>query len=124
MAELGLEITKVYPDLYSFDSKRVKCLGLIKDLLVFISQLPMKSIVMDIVVANIPHKFGMLLSWSCMKRLGGTLQMDMSYATIIVFGGEYKRLYKEVQLEFMVSDHGNPTNHLIYAVDQDLGSYI
>jgi hypothetical protein len=27
MDELGLEITKPYQDLYSFDSKRVKCLG-------------------------------------------------------------------------------------------------
>ena len=72
MDELGLEITKVYHDLYSFDSKRVKCLGVIKDLLVFLSHLPMKSIVMDIVVADISLKFGMLLSISFMKRLGGT----------------------------------------------------
>lgn len=32
MDELGLEITKVYHDIYSFDSKRVKCLGVIKDI--------------------------------------------------------------------------------------------
>jgi hypothetical protein len=34
MEELGLEITKPYQDLYSFDSKKVKCLGLIKDMVV------------------------------------------------------------------------------------------
>ena len=73
MYELGLEITKVSHDLYSFDSKRVKCLGVIKDLVVSLSQVPMKSIVMDIVMAYIPHKFGMLLSRPCMKKLGGTL---------------------------------------------------
>jgi hypothetical protein len=33
MEELGLEITKPYQDLYSFDSKKVKCLRLIKDML-------------------------------------------------------------------------------------------
>ena len=34
MERLGLEITKPYKDLYSFDSNRVKCLGLLKDLCV------------------------------------------------------------------------------------------
>jgi hypothetical protein len=34
MHELGLEITKTYHDLYSFDSRKVKCLGFIKDLVV------------------------------------------------------------------------------------------
>jgi hypothetical protein len=51
--------------------------------------------VMDIVVADVPSKFGMLLSRYWIKRLGGTLQMDISYATIPVFGGEQRRLYKE-----------------------------
>ena len=37
MESLGLEITKPYKDLYSFDSSRVKCLGLIKDLCVNLS---------------------------------------------------------------------------------------
>ena len=49
MDELGLEITKTYHDLYYFDSRKVKCLGVIKDLVVTLFQLPMKSIVMDIV---------------------------------------------------------------------------
>jgi hypothetical protein len=34
MEELGLEVTRAYHDLYSFDSKRVQCLGVIKDLVV------------------------------------------------------------------------------------------
>jgi hypothetical protein len=34
MDELGLEITKTYHDLYSFDSMKVKCLRVIKDLVV------------------------------------------------------------------------------------------
>ena len=34
MEKLGLEITKPYHDLYSFDANKVKCLGLIKDLVV------------------------------------------------------------------------------------------
>jgi ribonuclease HI len=78
--------------------------------------------VMDIVVADVPPKFGMLLSISWIKRLGGTLQMDLTYATIPVFGGEHRRLYREAQLAYIVSDEANPTNHPIYALDTDLGS--
>jgi hypothetical protein len=122
MEELGLEVTKAYHDLYSFDSRRVQCLGVIKDLVVSLFQLPMKSVVMDIVVADVPPKFGMLLSRSWIKKLGGTLQMDLTYATIPVFGGEHRRLYREAQLAYIVSDEANPTNHPIFALDTDLGS--
>ena len=62
MERLGLEITKPYKYLYSFDSSRVKCLGLIKDLCVNLAQVPVKNLVMDIVVADIPPKYDMLLS--------------------------------------------------------------
>jgi ribonuclease HI len=122
MEELGLEVTRAYHDLYSFDSRRVQCLGVIKDLVVSLFQLPMKSMVMDIVVADVPPKFGMLLSRSWIKKLGGTLQMDLTYATIPVFGGEHRRLYREAQLAYIVSDEANPTNHPIFALDTDLGS--
>jgi ribonuclease HI len=122
MDELGLEITKTYHDLYSFDSRKVQCLGVIKDLVVTLFQLPMKSVVMDIMVADVPPKFGMLLSRSWIKRLGGTLQMDLTYATIPVFGGEHRRLYREAQLAYIISDEADPTNHPIFALDTDLGS--
>jgi hypothetical protein len=99
-----LEVKKTYHELYSFDSRKVKCIGVIKDLVVSLFQFPMKSLVMDIVVANVPTKFGMLLSRSWIKRLGGTLQMDLSYATIPVFGGGHRRLYREAQLAYIISD--------------------
>ena len=91
---LGLEVTRPYKDLYSFDSKRVKCLGLIKDMVVTLNKLPSKTIVMDVVVADIPPKFGVLLSRSWTSKLKGSLQMDMSYATIPIQDGS-KRLYSE-----------------------------
>jgi hypothetical protein len=115
-------VTKDYHNLYSFDSRRVQCLGVIKDLVVSLFQLPMKSVVMDIVVADVPPKFDMLLSRSWIRKLGGTLQMDLTYATIPVFRGEHRRLYRETQLAYIVSDKENPTNHPIFALDTDLGS--
>ena len=33
---LGLEVTRPYKDLYSFESWKVKCLGLIKDMVVIL----------------------------------------------------------------------------------------
>jgi hypothetical protein len=73
MEKLGLDITKPYKDLYSFDSSKVKCIGLIKDLCIILAQILAKSMVMDIVVANIPLKYGMLLSRSWGAKLKGTL---------------------------------------------------
>ena len=63
-------------------------------MVVFLHQIPEKSLVMDVVVANVPPKFGMLLSRSWAAKLKGTLQMDLSYATIPIFG-EQRRLYRE-----------------------------
>jgi hypothetical protein len=50
--------------------------------------------------------------------------MDLSYATILVFGGENRRLYKEAQLAYIINDEANPTNHPIFVVETDLGSNI
>jgi len=48
----------------------------------------------------------------------------MTYATILVFGGQFTRLYRETRLAFMVSDSHNQNNYPIYIVDQDLGNCI
>jgi hypothetical protein len=101
MDELGLDITKPYLDLYSFDSRKVKCLGVIKDMVVTLSQLPMKIVVLDVIMAVIHPKFWMLLSrlWVCFYLCyHPTILPYLSYATIPVFGGEHRRLYKEVRL--------------------------
>jgi len=78
---------------------------------------------MDVVVANIQAKFGILISRSWSVKLKGTLQMDMSYATIPVFE-EMRRLYRETRLTYMESCKEHPNNHHIYVVDTDLGSSI
>ena len=70
---LGLDITRPYKDLYSFDSREVKCLGIIKDLVVSLHQIPEKNLVMDMVMADVPPNFGMLLSRSWEAKLQGTL---------------------------------------------------
>ena len=64
MKELNLQITKPYRDLYSFDYKRVKCIWLIKNMVVSLAQIPVKSIMMDVLVVDIPAISGMFLSRS------------------------------------------------------------
>lgn len=123
MDHLKLDITRSYHNLYTFDSKRVPCLGLIKDLVVTFAQIPVKSVVFDIVITDIHPKFGMILSRSCCPKLGGTLQMDMSYATIPFYGGEKLRLYREINFVHTVCKTNQPRNHPIYAIDQDFSCF-
>jgi hypothetical protein len=88
-----------------------------------LAQIPSKNMVMDMVVADIPPKFGMLLSRSWAANLKGTLQMDMSYATIPIFGQD-RRLYREVFQKYMVSSKTRPNNYHIYSVNIEVGSPI
>ena len=50
--------------------------------------------------------------------------MDLRYATILMFGGETKRLYIENQFTYIISNAKNSINHPIYAIDTDFGSCI
>jgi hypothetical protein len=81
MDKLGLQITRTYQDLYSFDSRKVKCLSMIKDLVVNLAQILVKHVLMDVVVVDVPGKFGMLLSRSWGAKLGGSVQLNMTYTT-------------------------------------------
>ena len=49
--------------------------------------------------------------------------MDMPYASIPVFG-EIRRLYKDVQVKYVVSSKVERKNHPLYVVVPDLGSQI
>ena len=123
MEKLNLDITRTYKYLYSFDSSQVKCLGLIKDLCVSLVQYPNKTILMDVVVADIPPKYGMLLSRSWGAKLQGSLQLDLSYATISVFG-QPKRLYRETLMKYVVSSVSKHENFPIYSIHSDMDSFI
>jgi len=121
MEKLNLDVTRPYKDLFSFDSSQVKCLGLIKDLCVSLVQYPNKT--MDVVVADIPPKYGMLLSRSWGVKLQESLQLDLSYATISIFG-QPKRLYRETLMKYVVSSEEKPQNFPIYSIHSDMDSFI
>jgi hypothetical protein len=64
MDEPGLNIIRPYKYIFSFDSRKVKCLGLIKDLVVSLSQIQSKKLVMDVVFSDIALNIGMWFSRS------------------------------------------------------------
>jgi len=121
---LGLDITRPYKDLYSFDSNKVKYLGLIKDLAVYLTQIPSKYMVMDIVVADMPPRYGMILSRTWMKKCHEALQIDMSYITVSFFGGQSRRLYREPLMQYMINSEYKPMNNPVYDVHFDLDSFV
>ena len=65
-----------------FNSKPVEVECLIKDLKVSLAMNPDISLLMDVVVIDIPDVWGMLLSRKWGATMGGQLQMGLFYATI------------------------------------------
>jgi len=55
---------------------------------------------MDIVVIDVPGVWGMLLSRKFAADLGGSIQMDLSYATIPTEASGMARLYREVERRY------------------------
>jgi hypothetical protein len=50
--------------------------------------------------------------------------MDITYATVLIFGGQFTRLYRETLLAYIVSYPENLNSYPIYIADQDLGNCI
>jgi len=65
--------------------KNIEVYGLIKDLQVHLEVHPHIMITMDIVVIDVPDAWGMLLSIKWGADIGGSLQMDLSYATVDLY---------------------------------------
>ena len=95
---------------------KVKSLGMIKNLVVTLAQLPPKSIMMDVVVEYVSTIYGMLLYGTGDKNMGGTMQMDMNYAIVLVFAGETRRLFREDKFAYFISDQNNPINYPVYSI--------
>ncbi|XP_059078027.1 uncharacterized protein LOC131876606 [Cryptomeria japonica] len=68
---LGLSLMKTFGRCYSMDSKQIPLLGQIKDAQVVLADHPNKGIKMTILIADIPVSYGMLLSYTFCRDLGG-----------------------------------------------------
>lgn len=95
MKQLGLNITRPYKKVSGFNSTLVEVEGLIKDLKVSLAKNPNISYLMDVVVIDVPDVWRMILSRKWGAKVGGHLQMDLSYATIPQTDGTHFVLYRE-----------------------------
>lgn len=77
---------------------------------------------MDVVVIDVLDAWGMLLSRKWVANLGGSIQMDLSYATILTCEGTFVTLYREHPRMYHVEDPIEPMNELICANDE-FGNY-
>ena len=49
--------------------------------------------------------------------------MDMTYATIPIFEGDKKILYRENKLKYMVSNARNSKNAPVYAIEENMDCF-
>jgi len=73
---------------------------------------------MDVVIEDIPTRFGMLLSRSWGAKLGGVLKLDFSYAIIPIFGGEERKLYRKTRFIRKITNN-EASNSPIYSQEKD-----
>jgi len=90
--KMGLNTSRPYKNVCAFESRQISTIGVIMDLQVHLAKHPD---IMIIVVLNIPTMCKMWLSREWSAKLGGTLQMDLSYATIPTPDREPVTLFRE-----------------------------
>jgi len=122
MNQLGLKISRPYKSVCAMDSREIKVCGLIEDLQVNLTVFPDISVLMDIVVIDVPDAWGILLSRKWAASLGGSLQRDLSYATIPTCNNTFVTLHKEQEKKYRVEDPQDPLNEPLYE-EKELGSF-
>jgi hypothetical protein len=92
MRQLGLETTRPYRNVCGIESRAIPTHGVIENVKVHLDRYPEMVFLIDIVVIDVPDVWGMLLSRKFVATLGGTLQMDLTYATIPMDDNTYAYL--------------------------------
>jgi hypothetical protein len=122
MEQLNLRISRPYHNICAMDSKTIEVHGLIKGLQVHLVAFPDIQIEMDIVVIDVPDAWGMFLSRKTTADLGGSIQMDLTYATIPTPDGAMFRLNRELERKYHVEDPKKPINEFVYR-ELEMGCY-
>jgi len=92
MEKLNLRILRPYHNFCAMDSREIKVHGLIKYLQVHLAVFSDISVLMDVVFIDVLDAWGMILSWKWATSFGGSIQMDLSYATIPTCDNTFVRL--------------------------------
>ena len=122
MQQLDLRITRPYQNVCAMDSRPVKVEGMIENQLVRLAKYSDIQITMDILVIDVPDKWGMLLSRKWGTTLGGSIQMDWTYATVPASEFSLVKLYSKKEKRHHVENPQRPLNEYAYHTDEN-GSY-
>ena len=122
MEQLNLRISRPYHNICALDSQTIEVFGLIKGLQVYLKAYPSIMIEMDIMVIDVPDLWGMLINRKSAADLGGSIQMDLSYATLPTPDGGTFRLDREVFRKVHVENPKVPIEELMYE-EEGLGNY-
>jgi len=79
---------------------------------------------MDIVVEDNPPRFSMLLSRSWGSKVGGSIKLDLTYATIPTFRSEERRLYREPRFVKTLTPAEGSRNFPVYGKESDLSCQV
>lgn len=104
---LNLELTKTFGCFYSIDGKQVPLVGQVNDMQAILYVYPEKRLKLTILVVDIPASYGMLLSRTFCKDMGGEIRMDWSKAYILV-GKKKIKLELEPKNKYIFIHSKNP----------------
>lgn len=104
------------------DAKQVPLIGQIKDAQVALAAYPSKRLKLTILVVDIPESYGMLLSRSFCKDLGGEIKLDWTSAYIQV-GDKKVKLEPEGKEKFTVLKLDDPRSQILYQ-EMQFGNYL
>ena len=95
MEQLNLRVTRPYYNVCAMDEREDEVVGIILNLQVKLAKYTNINMSMDVVVINVPDNWGMLLSRKWAATLGGYIQMDWTYATILASENTRVTLHRE-----------------------------
>ncbi len=96
METLGLHIARPYKNVCGIDSNLIQVHGIIKDLVAPLYAYLDISTLMDVVVIDLPLRYGLLLFKKWLAQLGGNIQNDLSYTFVSNSDGRMVRIFREL----------------------------
>lgn len=98
--QLKMNISRPYKGSCVIDSKKMKVLAIIKDILVKLSSCPSFYSIMDALVIDISTNWGMTIGKRWLKLLHGCMSDDLSHANISIDKDTYFTLHREALLKY------------------------
>lgn len=120
MRDLRLEVDDHYGRFYAMDNRLVLVLEVMKDVEVKIVSYPEATYKIDIIVIDVPPHYGMLLSRQWIGLVGGSIQLDFSYATVPV-NGKQIRIKREPRSPHIIECLKNQP--MINICDTEVGNF-